>query len=148
MFRKDAQKKFKPQQKNSNDYYITNSNVSFFDSTDEDRVSLGSISPPQLPPKSSNTLNNIHVNGHSNIMQNSSGKSSSNNVTSSNSIDWIELKTANRTNARFPAPKPPSSSYGEVKKNDVIIPQFISSNGNLSVRLAPLPRRMHQYSIP
>ena len=94
------------------------------------------------------TLNNILVNGHSNIMQNSSGKSSSNNVTSNNSIDWIELKTANRTNARFPAPKPPSSSYGEVKKNDVIIPQFISSIGNLSVRLAPLPRRMHQYSIP
>ena len=113
------------------DYYVNNKNNSF--TSDSLERSLSSP-PPKLPPKSSNIINNLNLNGHCNIFNNINGKPFSNHSASINSSDWIELK-----NTKNPTEIIPSTSIGGLQRNVVVTTSNTSNNGNIIMRPPPPP---------
>lgn len=127
------------QQRGNNEYLSNNLNTRYGNKALDGAV-FDASSPPQLPPKSSNITNNAQLNGHANILNAMTGKrSSSNNVTCPNTVDWIELKSTNRNNGRSPTPKVNSSSHGAVKRNGINSSSTAGINGNTTMRAAPPP---------
>ena len=126
---------------NNRNSYSNNANNSFISRSFEGvpMDSLTSPPPPKLPPKSSNIINNLNLNGHSNIFNNLNGKAFSNNAASSNSSDWIELKTTNQTKSRNPTEKLSITSVGGLKKNGISTNSSAANNGNIIMRPPPPP---------
>ena len=119
-------------QQRANEYYVTNTNgVSSFDS----------LSPPQLPPKSSNISSNLYINGHTNNLNTTAGTPySTNNIISPTSADWIEMKSTNHTNFSSTTSNVSSSSHGAMQRNGINLSTTTpGNNGNTYLRPPPPP---------
>ena len=122
------------------EYFITSNDCFNSHSMESDSIdSLSSPPPPKLPPKSSNIINNLNMNGHGNILNNMNGKTFGNHIASHNSTDWIELKTTNHANSRTQAENSSSSSVGGLKRGGMSTSSSTTNNGNISMRPPPPP---------